>query len=190
MKTCQACGMPAPASTDACGFCTRPFPSSGPVAYRLRSDGDGYRWTGDDDGMATATWRHGTWNISDVSDTRPAMTLVPVDVDGETRVALVDHRSRLVATYMPSPGHGTDVGVVRDNHEQILLLARNDGPTGIHVVDATGNVVALASRVDGGTRGGLDVLLMDRAVTTGGSLVLGLTLLLELARLGELRRVA
>lgn len=190
MKTCDACGMPAPSATDACGYCARPFGPTGPVTYRLSEAADGYRWTVDGDEVAYAAWRDGTWDYFDLHGTRPAMTLVPVEVDGTTRVALVDHRSRLVCTYTPSPEEGPGIGVVRDGYERIVLLARNDGPTGIHVIDAQGNVVALAGRTPRG-RIGLDILVLGRAAEVSGHpLVLGLTLLLELARVGELRRVA
>jgi hypothetical protein len=79
---------------------------------------------------------------------------------------------------------------VRDGYERIVLLARGDGPTGIHLIDSAGNVVALAGRTSRG-RIGLDILVLGRAAEVSGHpLVLGVTLLLELSRVGELRRVA
>ena len=42
--------MPAPTTTQACGFCARPF-DVGPVTYRLAATRtDAYRWTVDDRG--------------------------------------------------------------------------------------------------------------------------------------------
>lgn len=183
--------MPAPTTTQACGFCARPF-DAGPETYRLTAGrADSYRWTVDDDEVVTASWHDGTWDLHDLGGARPAMTLVPVDVDGFTRVALVDHRSRLVATFTPAAVDGPGLGVVRDGDDDILFLVRGDGPTGVHVVDADGNVVALAGRVGNDDRVGLDVLVLggagDRATV---NLVLGLSLLLELNRVGELRRAA
>ncbi|HEX2038921.1 MAG TPA: hypothetical protein VHF47_04215 [Acidimicrobiales bacterium] len=191
MKTCEACGMPAPTTTQACGFCARPF-DVGPTTYRLTAaPGHTYRWTVDDDEVVTASWRDGTWDLYDLDGSRPAMTLVPVEVDGTTRVALVDHRSRLVATFTPAAVEGPGLGVVRDGYDRILLIVRGDGPTGVHVIDTDGNVVALAGRAGHEERIGLDVLLLARAADHGTlNLVLGLSLLLELNRVGELRRAA
>jgi len=129
--------------------------------------------------------------VYDLTGARPAMTLVPVEVDGTTRVALVDHRSRLVATFTPATAEGAGLGVVRDGYDRILLLVRGDGPTGIHVIDAEGNVVALAGRVGHEDRIGLDLLVLGRGTDQGTvNLVLGLSLLLELNRVGELRKAA
>lgn len=183
--------MPAPTATQACGYCTRPFGPEGPTTYRLAVAGDGYRWTVDDDEVATAEWRGGTWDIFDPEGGRPAMTLVPVDVDHGTRVALVDHRSRLVATLVPEHGGDGSLAVVRDGYDRLLLLVRDDGPTGVHVIDGNGNVLALASRVGDGAGVGLDLLVLDRGnKALGGIFLLGLGLVLELSRLGGLRRVA
>jgi hypothetical protein len=183
--------MPAPTTTQACGFCERPFDAA-PVTYRLTTGpGHTYRWAVDDDEVVTASWRDGTWDLYDLSGARPALTIVPVEVDGTTRVALVDHRSRLVATFSPAPVEGPGLGVVRDGYDRILYLVRGDGPTGIHVIDADGNVVALAGREGHDDRVGLDVLVLGRSSDHGSvNLVLGLSLLLELSRVGELRRAA
>lgn len=177
--------MPAPSSTRACGYCERPFAVAGPVGFRLSPAGTGFRWTVDGDEVATAVERDGNWDVFDLEGTRPALTVVPVEVDGATRVALVDHRSRLVATFSPDERGGAGIGVVRDGYDRILMLVRSDGPTGIHVIDSLGNVLALASR---GERVGLDVLVLAAGPDT--LLVLGVTLLLELVRGGTLRRAA
>ena len=185
--------MPAPTSTSRCGFCQRSFAVAGPVTYRLTSWADGYRWTVDDDEVATAVCHNGTWDVYDLSgDSRPALTLVPVEVEGSVRVALVDHRSRLVATYAPDSGTSNGIGVIRDSYDRIMLLVRGDGPTGVHVIDAAGDVVALASRLPERDHVGLDVLVLSRQSdpAPGALLVLGLGLLLELARVGELRPAA
>lgn len=184
--------MPAPSSTQACGFCARPF-DAGPVTYRLAEAGSGaFRWTVDGEERATAALRDGTWDLYDLEGARPAATLVPVEVDGVTRVALVDHRARLVATFSPPPVEGgPGLGIVRDGYDRVLLLVRADGPTGIHMIDAGGNVVALAGQVGAEGRVGLDLLVLGRAaerITL--MLVLGVSLLLELGRVGRLGRVA
>lgn len=178
--------MPAPSQTRACGYCERSFATGGPVTYRLTQATDGYRWTVDDDEVATASWRDGTWDVYDLEGTRPALTLVPVDVDGTTRVALVDHRRRLVATFAPTEGQG-GIGVIRDGYDRVMMLVRGDGPTGVHVIDSKGNVLALAGRLADRERVGLDVLVLG---DDSPLLVLGVSLLVELVRVGELRRAA
>lgn len=156
------------------------------MTYRLAVVADGYRWTVDGDEVATAQWRDGTWDVYDLEGTRPAMTLVPVDVDGTTRVALVDHRNRIVATFVPDLAGRGGIGVVRDGYDRILMLVRGDGPTGVHVIDSVGNVLALASRPADHERVGLDLLVLS----PGSLLVLGVSLLVELVRVGSLRRAA
>ena len=185
--------MPAPTSTSRCGYCERPFGALGPATYRLTAWGDGFRWTVDDDEVATAVCHDGTWDVYDLGgDSRPALTLVPVDVDGSVRVALVDHRSRLVATFTPNTSDGPGIGVIRDSYDRIMMLVRGDGPTGIHVIDSAGEVLALASRLPEREHVGLDVLVLSRQSTPTpcSLLVLGLGLLLELARVGDLRPAA
>lgn len=185
--------MPAPISTRCCGYCDRPFVVTGPVTFRLTAAAAGYRWSIDDDEVATATLRDGNWDIYDLrGDTRPALTLVPVDVDGAVRVALVDHRNRLVATFVPDPPGSAGIGAIRDGYDRILMLVRGDGPTGIHVIDAGGDILALASRTTESERVGLDLLVLSRQAdpAPGALLVLGLALLLELVRVGELRPAA
>jgi hypothetical protein len=185
--------MPAPTSTSRCGYCERPFGAVGPVTYRLTEWSGGFRWTVDDDEVATAVCHDGTWDVYDLGgDSRPALTLVPVDLDGFVRVALVDHRSRLVATYAPDCGNGNGIGVIRDSYDRIMMLVRGDGPSGMHVIDSAGNVLALASRLPDREHVGLDVLVLSRQSdpAPGALLVLGLGLLLELVRVGELRRAA
>jgi len=184
--------MPAPSSTRRCGYCERPFAVVGPVAYRLSAIGDGFRWTIDGEEVATAAQHEGNWDVFDLEGTRPALTLVPVEVAGTTRVALVDHRSRLVATFAPDERDGNGIGVIRDGYDRILMLVRADGPSGIHVIDSLGNVLALASRFNDNDRAGLDVLVLSGSTdpNAGAILVLGVSLLMELVRVGTLRRAA
>ena len=188
MKTCEACGLPAPSTTLACALCATPFPT-GPCSYRLEQEEDGYRWTTDGALAATAVLRDGTWDVRDAETAQVALTLIPVEVDGVTKVALVDHRARLVATFAPGGGETHGLGVVRDSYERILLVVRDDGPTGIHVIDAEGNVLALASGLPRG-KAGLDVLVTSSGQPRSTTLVFGVGLAIQLLRVGHLRNAA
>jgi hypothetical protein len=190
VKTCEDCGLPAPLMTDRCALCTKRFPAASPTSFRLFAVADGYRWTVDGEEAATAAWRDGTWDITDADTGRVDVTIIPVISDGLARVALVDHRGRMAVTFTPTPSGDRHVGLgmVRDSHNEPMLLVRGDGPTGIHVIDSRGEVLVLASPL-AGARAGLDVL-MTGAGTERRRLVLGLTLAIALLQAGGLRQVA
>lgn len=157
-------------------MCNRPFRRATPTAYRLTTtaDGAGFRWTVDAEETNTGIYRDGTWDILDTATAKADVTLVPVDFDGISRVAIVDHRGRSASTYTPAEG------LVRDSHFEPLLLVRDDGPTGIHVVDRDGIVLALASPVEGGAEPGMDILITGAGAGDRRRMVLGLTLALAL----------
>ena len=62
---------------------------------------------------------------------------------------------------------------------------RADGPTGVHVIDESGNVLALISRDDDST----DILLTGAGAPRLETLAFGVTLSLELLRPGHPHRV-
>jgi hypothetical protein len=189
VKTCEGCGLPAPLSTDHCALCTRPFPPGTPTAYRLAVSGESYRWTAAGETRATAVWRDGTWDITNTATNRVDSTLIAVETDGIRRVAVVDHRARTAVTYTPAGEEQVaGLGIVRDSFNEPLLLVRGDGPTGLHVVDGSGAVLAIASQVDDSVTG-LD-LLITGAGAVHTRMLLGVSLALELLRAGGLRRVA
>lgn len=186
MKVCAACGLPAPSTTLACALCSHPFPNQGPASYRLESHAGGYRWSRDGEEIVTATWRDGSWDVVDADSGKVALTLLGVSHDDRPRVAMVDHRYRKVATFVPAEADAsTGCGLVYDSYDRVLIALRADGPTGIHLVDVHGRVLALASRRPG--RGvGLDLLVTRAGVSGNETVVFGASLALELLRAGEL----
>jgi hypothetical protein len=189
VKTCEGCGLPAPLTTEHCALCTRPFPAGSPTTFRLALHGESYRWTEDGETYATAAWRDGTWDITSAATNRVDLTLIAVETDGIRRVAVVDHRARTAVTYTPAGEEDVaGLGIVRDSFNEPMLLVRGDGPTGMHVVDAAGDVLAIASHMEDSPTG-LDVLITG-AGADHTRLLLGLSLALELLRAGGLRRVA
>ena len=180
VKTCEGCGLPAPLSTERCAMCGTPFHNPVPTAYRLGriavADTVGYRWTVDGDEVASAAWRDSTWDIAEVVNGQVNVTVIPVQSHGDDtgRFAIVDHRGRVAATF------ATDDGIVRDSHGEPMMLVRGDGPTGLHIVDRDGLVLALASTVSE-TKGGLDVLITPAGLGQRRRLLLGVTLSVELS---------
>jgi len=189
-KTCPSCGMPAPPATDTCGFCGLTYGSPAPASYRLVATGTSYHWLAEDLPVLEASWAGGMWHLRETGQDRVALTLLAVAHGNTTRVALVDDRARLAATITPAPAATGNIGIVRDRHERVLFLVRSDGPTGVHVIDTEGNVVALASRSAGSQGIGLDVLVTRPGVRRQELVLFAVTLALELIRAGELRPVA
>lgn len=178
MKTCEGCGLPAPLSTERCALCSTPFRRPVPTSYRLTAVGgaSGYRWTVERDEVANAVWRDATWDIAEAETGQVNVTVIPVGAHGDDarRFAIVDHRGRMATTYSAADG------VVRDSRGEPLVIVRGDGPTGIHVVDRDGVVLALASLVCD-TKGGLDVLITPAGLGQHRRLLLGVSLAVELA---------
>jgi hypothetical protein len=179
VKTCSACGLPAPPSTLACALCAQPFPDQGPAMYRLERNESGYRWLLDGDEVVSAFRRDGSWDLVDSPSGKVAVTLIAMPRDGGYRVAMVDHRRRAVATFLPVGSDARGIGMVCDSRERLLMAVRSDGPTGIHVVGDDGQVLALVSRHRQG-RGGLDLLLTADGVRRNQTLVFATSLTLEL----------
>lgn len=187
MKTCSACGLPAPSTTLACALCSHPFPNQGPATYRLESRPGGYRWLLDGEEMVTVTGRDGSWDVVDTTSGKLAVTLIGASHDTPTRVAMVDHRHRTVATFIPAEESAWPIsGFVHDSFGNLMMAVREDGPTGIHVVDVEGRVLALASRRGRGRSAGLDLLLTRAGASRNETIVFGVSLVLELLRSGQL----
>ena len=179
MKTCTACGLPAPSPTLACALCAHPFPDQGPASYRLEGLAGGYRWLLDGEEVVSATPHDGSWDVVDTDSGKVAMTLVCASEEPGSRVAMVDHRHRAVAAFVPSAADSLSIGLVRDTHDRVLMAVRADGPTGIHVVDSDGRVLALASRHHQ-NRPGLDLLVTRAGASRNETIVFALSLVLEL----------
>lgn len=160
--------------------------------YHLGAAAGRFRWTSDHQVVVTAAWREHCWDLYDTSGGRPLLSVVAGSVDGHTRVALIDHANRTVATFSSAePMTREHIGVVRDNFGAIQMVVRADGPTGLHVIDPTGMVLALTSRRRPPEGTGCDLLVTEAGTAADAIHVLfGLTLALELLRTGRLRHVA
>lgn len=161
------------------------------VRYRL-SAGDGrFRWTALGHEVATAAWREHCWDVRDSERRAVVLSVVGGSFRGRTKVALVDHAARRTATFTAGePVSRAHIGVVADSTGRDLMLVKADGPTGLHVIDATGELLALTSRRRNDPAHGSDLLLTAAGAHVGLHLMLGVTLSLELLRAGALRSVA
>lgn len=140
----------------------------------------------DDETIVTAVCRNGSWDVIDADSGRVAVTLIGIVHEERTRVAMVDHRHRAVATFIPADADASSgYGLVRDSYDRVMMAVRSDGPTGIHVVDTDGRVLALASR-NPGRAGGMDLLVTRAGATRNETVVFGVSLALELLRSGQL----
>ena len=190
MKNCSACGFPAPLAIAACAYCGTVFSAPSPTAYRLEGVEGSYVWRKNGETAAVASWAAGMCRVRLGAGEADALTLVPVANGSAVRVAMVDPDARLVSTLVPARGP-RDLGSVRDRYEQPRMFVRGDGPTGIHVVDPQGNVVAIASRdpeLPAGAGLALDVLVV-RHGDDGDLVLFAIVLATELLRTGELRPV-
>ncbi len=181
MKTCTSCGLPAPSPTLSCALCAHPFPDQGPASYRLEYHDGGYRWCLDGEEVVSAIGHEGRWDVIDSDSGKVAVTLIGTAEEDGGRIAMVDHRHRAVATFVPAADDTRGVGLVRDTHERVLMAVRADGPTGIHVVDNDGKVLALASRHRPKHRG-LDLLVTRAGASRNETIVFAVSLTLELMR--------
>ncbi len=189
MKICTACGLPAPLTTSACALCSHSFPDQGPACYRFERHHGGYRWLLDGEETVKATCRDGLWEVVGAGGGggKVAVTLIGVFREERTRVAMVDHRHRTVAMFVPTEADASSGrGLVGDTYDQVVMALRADGPTGMHVVDRHGRVLALISSRPRGGRDGLDLLITRAGGSGHESVLFAVSLALEVLRAGEL----
>lgn len=177
--------------TPANTLTTQPDEEPRSVVYRLSVVGRRFRWTVGRTEVASAVWRDRCWDLHPAEGGAPLMSLVGGSLDGHTRVALVDHAARRTATFATAePMSRSQIGVVRDSTGAVIMVVRADGPTGLHMINSVGELLALSSRRKGPDGQGCDVLLTPAGAATGRMLIFGVTLALELLRAGGLRRAA
>lgn len=160
------------------------------VAYRLSPAGGRFRWSEGRTEVASAVWRDHCWDIHRTEDDVVLLSLVAGSLDGRTRIALVDHLSRRASTFSAAePMTRSHIGMVRDSWDAPLMLIRADGPTGLHVINPVGELLALSSRRRPPEGSGCDILVTPQG-GAHAAVMFGVTLALELLRGGILRRAA
>lgn len=166
-------------------------PSQPAVAYRLAVASGHYRWTTERREVASAVWRDHCWDVHDVENDQVLVSLVAGPAAGTARFALVDHQHRRTCTFVAAePMTRSHIGAVGDTYGRTVMVVRADGPTGLHVIDSTGQPLALTSRHRVRDTHASDVLITAIGAEFGAGLLFGVTLALGLMRAGALRRVA
>jgi hypothetical protein len=164
-------------------MCETAFVPVGPSSFRLTPTESGYLWASDGREVAVAQQRDGRWDVVDVDTGHVAVTLIPAQTADGCKIALIDHRARLVATFAPGDSDRNGLGLLLDSYERLLMAVRADGPTGTHVIDAEGTVLALSAAAGSGSAE-IDILLTGAGALRTETLVFGVTLALELVRRG------
>lgn len=161
------------------------------VTYRVSVAAGRFHWLQNRTEVASAAWRDHCWDLYQNEAERVVLSLVGGSDGGRTRVALVDHVSRRASTFaVGEPMSRSLIGVLRDSSDNVLMVVRADGPTGLHVINPVGELLALTSRRRQPDGPGCDLLVTPAGADCGIALVFGVTLALELLRTGALRRVA
>ena len=183
MKTCHACGCPSTTSRTACAFCDAALDETAPVSFVILHSGDRVEWLTDGTAVASAVTVHGLWQILDARG-RHVVTLMPLsptDGDDHPGVALVGPSARLLGTIRGGQDdRGRTDSITCDPDGQTLLVMRCDGPTGSHIVDRRGEVIAISSW--GEQEGATDLLVTASGTRQSLALVFGLILAGELTR--------
>jgi hypothetical protein len=98
------------------------------------------------------------WSVREASNHSELARLLPLKTTEGLSVTLLDPELNSLGSVFARTGDDTttergrkpnrDVAVVRDHDGRSTHVVRSDGPTGLHIVDATGAVVVFASRGD------------------------------------------
>ncbi len=180
--------MPAPESSQKCAYCAQHF--NAPSTFELKADLTGFIWRTPEIEIAQARIEDGIWRLYVNGAQRPAISMLAIRRDGRYSVALLDEALDKIATVVvrldPTqlPRSKRFIAVVNDDAQTVMVI-HGDGPTGYHLVNKLGDVLALASPKEGFALTGLDVLLTGASY--GGRPVEFFAILLAviLARLSE-----
>lgn len=182
MRICETCGCPAHASRSSCGWCGSEFVASDPVNFVVERSTNRFRWSNEGAVVAEALMVHGVWKIHDARGGH-VVTLMPLapTTTEQAELALVGPTARLIGTVdRDADERGWGDATARDGSGQGVLVMRSDGPTGGHVVDRDGEIVAIASWDHETPR--TDLLVTARGALQPLSLLFGLVLAIELER--------
>ena len=187
MRICAACGCPASVVPTQCGWCGAPLAASSSVTFVLERTADRFAWYNEGTLVAEAAMMHGVWQIRD-SRRRRVVTLMPLAPDlhggsaeSKAEIALIGPTARFIGTIdRGDDERGRADATARDEAGRSVLVMRGDGPTGGHIVDRSGEIVAIASW--DGERGNTDLLITANGARQPLSLVFGLLLAIELDR--------
>lgn len=114
-----------------------------PLGLTLAPTAGGFSLREGNEEVLTARCEGGQWTLLE-PDGQVFCDLLPLDIGDATAVCVLEPGMTTRATVYSLDGQGRDVAMVRDGHGEPILVVRSDGPTGLHVVDMNGDVVAIA----------------------------------------------
>ncbi|MDA8195917.1 MAG: hypothetical protein M0019_01685 [Actinomycetota bacterium] len=172
MKSCAACGLPAPDESLACAFCGQLYAQ--PANFSLLPTATSFTWIAGETELAEARIEDGIWRIYSPNSEKPLISLLAIRRDNKFTAALLDRDLSRVASVvirvrdpkLEGPGShvvsNRFVAVVNDELRTVLVI-HGDGPTGFHFVNRLGDVVALASPREGFVLSGFDAIVTGRS---------------------------
>lgn len=160
VESCLACGLPLPKSSAKCPYCG--LSPDGTGSYELIGNLDGFIWRAGCADVAVATKLEEVWQIKNSASQSSEFYLITHRQDGHTSAALLNRSLQPTTTMVfepPANGHSAFVAKVESADGRARLAIKFDGPTGLHLIDSTGDVVLLGSAKPGPIGSGLDILL-------------------------------
>jgi hypothetical protein len=174
VRLCQSCQCPASPSREVCAFCGAELVAPDPVAFSLERRADGFDWVANGALVASAIESGSGWQLSDARGDHVAM-LVNAEVGDE--IALLSPNARYLGTIRRRDSEGS---IAADSQGRAVLVLRRDGELGAHLVDRSGDVVAVASWDDADAS--TDLLVTPLGTRHSLAMVFGLLLSLEVSR--------
>ncbi|MDA8373912.1 MAG: hypothetical protein M0Z91_06660 [Actinomycetota bacterium] len=187
MKTCQSCGLPAAVSMTRCAFCGKELQGAG--TYELTPHSTHFAFSAPGAALADARLERGVWRIYERGSSEPRLSLLPMLRQGRYSVALLDEGMARAATVVVrtrvEPGAPERLLAAVNDDVRTSMVIYTDGPTGLHMVNRLGDVVALASPRAGGAMAGLDIASMGSDRLAAPAQLFGIFLSLILARVAH-----
>lgn len=161
MLSCTACGLPRSDSPDRCAYCSIGPDGSG--TYSLEGISGRFGWLAGGVTLAEARPKGDIWHIYRAGATEPELYLLSSFLGESVGVSLLDNHLEACAQLSfqrpQSPKQPIFCNVISAWTTTRLAL-KLDGPTGVHMIDSSGNVLLLASPKDKGFLFGLDVSIV------------------------------
>lgn len=162
MIFCVACGLPAPNDSTACAYCGQHY--NAPCTFELVPGRTSFIWRTAAVDLAEARIEDGIWRLYAPSAQRPQVSMLAIRRESRYTVALLDQDLNKLATVIvrcddfSSNASKRFLAVVNDDSKTNVVV-HGDGPTGYHLVDRFGEILAIASPREGFVLAGFDVLL-------------------------------
>lgn len=183
---CIACGLPAPDSSTTCAYCGQIY--NKPCNFEMIPGPTSFIWRTPTVDLAEARIEDGIWKLYPYKLDKAQISMLAIRRETKYTVALLDQDLNRIATVVvrcvdqSCDSSKRYLGVVNDDTRTKIAI-HGDGPTGYHLVDRTGEVLALASPRNGFALAGIDVLLTNAPYTWRPLELFGTLLALILANL-------